>query len=90
MAAYPSHQITASKSFLTLGPRVVPLLHHDEGDSGLVTIFQGLAGALDGAHLAEHDLLELTLAHAVAVVQDLLRLATPVVTIEVFEQNRTY
>ena len=54
----------------------MPFLHDDEGDARLVAVLQRLASALDGAHLSQHDVGELALAHAVAKVDNFLRLAS--------------
>ena len=56
-------------------PRVVSLLDDQEGDTGLVSVLQRPAGALDGADLAVQDFVELALANTVAEVDDSLRFA---------------
>lgn len=59
-------------------PSLVPFLHNQERDAGLVAVLQGPASALDGADLPDHHLLKLTLADAVSEVDDLLRLLVSV------------
>ena len=46
----------------------------EAGDDLLISIFEREASLPDGCELLVHDVLELTLGHAVAVVHDRLRL----------------
>ena len=57
-------------------PGVVPLLDDQEGDPGFVSNLEGPAGALDGADLAVEDIVELSLANAIAEVDYLFWLVT--------------
>ena len=77
----PKRKLVEADGWKEAVPRVVPLLHNDEGDARLVAVLQGLASALDGAHLAKHHVVELALAHAVAEVDDLIRLESAVRTL---------
>ena len=71
-------------------PGVVSLLSHNKGDAWLVVFLKSTAGSLDGTQLLGKNNIKLTLADAITVEDNPLRLPAPVCIVKLPKETHDH